>query len=403
VGRLEIAQPAVLDERDPAARQLELQEVGVVAGAEQHRLSAQVHTLLTRREHSLAHLPGLLAFVARKRKLWRLPTLALGPQPLGKAQAILGGDGVRNPEDRRGRTVVALERDGAGARKLLGEVEDVAGARRAKPVDRLEVVADDGQPRAPATQAADDLHLQAVDVLVLIDEHVVERIGDARPEHLVAGERAPIQQQIVEVDHAERALARPIGAKDLGERPAMLSTPRKGLRQHLLQGRLRVDGTRVDVEHRLRAREAPGAACVALFLAHVVEQVGRVARVEHAEAGLQPERGGVQAHHPVCDRVERAAHDRARVRRHPLRQRARPLDHLARRAPRERQQQDPLGRDALAQQPRHACAQRRRLAGAGAGEDQQRPARVCRRLALLGIEPVEPGRRFVVVEHLFAR
>ncbi len=64
----------------------------------------------------------------------------------------------------------------------------------------------------------------------------------------------------------------------------------------------------------------------------------------------------------------------AGVRRHALGEHARALDHLARRAPRERQQQDPLGRDALGQQPRHTRAQRGRLARAGSGKDQQRTA-----------------------------
>ncbi len=45
--------------------------------------------------------------------------------------------------------------------------------------------------------------------------------------------------------------------------------------------------------------------------------------------------------------MERAAHDAARVRDDPLGQGTRALDHLARRAPREREQQDPLRWDAL--------------------------------------------------------
>ena len=93
------------------------------------------------------------------------------------------------------------------------------------------------------------------------------------------------------------------------------------------------------------------------------------------------------AHEPVRDRVERAAEDAGRRRHEP----ARPLQHLPRRAARERQQQDPLRRHALADEPREPRAQRRRLAGAGAGEDQQRPAGVRRGRPLLVIELVEPG------------
>ena len=70
---LEVAQAAVLHERDAASRQLELEQVGVVAGAKQDRLRAQLHPLLARGEHAIAHLPRLLALVARKHELGRLP------------------------------------------------------------------------------------------------------------------------------------------------------------------------------------------------------------------------------------------------------------------------------------------------------------------------------------------
>jgi hypothetical protein len=42
--------------------------------------------------------------------------------------------------------------------------------------------------------------LDRVDVLVLVDEHVLERPRDARADLLVGGERAPVQEQIVEVE-----------------------------------------------------------------------------------------------------------------------------------------------------------------------------------------------------------
>ena len=62
----------------------------------------------------------------------------------------------------------------------------------------------------------------------------------------------------------------------------------------------------------LRGKRRP-VCRVPVLLAHQVEHVGRVAGVEHAEAGRQPERRGVPAHEPMGDRVERAAHDRPRA------------------------------------------------------------------------------------------
>ena len=83
---------------------------------------------------------------------------------------------------------------------------------------------------------------------------------------------------------------------------------------------------------------------VPVLLAQEVQHVGRVTRVEHPEAARQPERRGVPAHQAVRHRVKRPA-QHARRRRD---QAARPLQHLPRRPPRERQQQDPLRRHALA-------------------------------------------------------
>ena len=80
VGGVEIAQPPVLDERDPPAGQLELQQGRVVAGAEQDRLGAQLDPLLARGQHPLAHLPRLLALVVGEHELGRRAALAVAPQ-----------------------------------------------------------------------------------------------------------------------------------------------------------------------------------------------------------------------------------------------------------------------------------------------------------------------------------
>ena len=86
------------------------------------------------------------------------------------------------------------------AGEVVREVEDVARAGGAKAVDRLKVVADHGQFAPLAAQAAHDLGLQAVDVLILVDEHVLEGAAGAGAQLLVGGERAPVQQQIVQVE-----------------------------------------------------------------------------------------------------------------------------------------------------------------------------------------------------------
>ena len=203
--------------------------------------------------------------------------------------------------------------------------------------------------------------------------------------------------------HPERALAGAVVDEQAREVVGVALAPREGLGQQLAQRALGVDRARVDVQQRRLAREAPAGLPDPGLLAHEVQQVGGVAGVEHAEAGRQAEHGRVAAHEPMGDGVEGAAHHPPgvpAVRRAPE-VGARAPEHLARGAAREGQQQHALGRRALVDQPRDPRRQRRRLAGARAGQHEQRAARVGGGGELLGVQSVEVagGAGF---EHAFA-
>ena len=148
VSGLQIAQPAVLDERDATARQLDLEKIRVVVRAKENGLVAQFHAFLAGSHDPLTDQDGLLALVAWKCQLGRSAAPALGPQLLWEPGAVLFGNGVCDCEDRRCRAVVALELARVSIREPLGEVEDMTGARGAEPVDRLEIVAHDRQTAA---------------------------------------------------------------------------------------------------------------------------------------------------------------------------------------------------------------------------------------------------------------
>ena len=82
---------------------------------------------------------------------------------------------------------------------MLLEVQDVFGAGGAEAVDRLRVVADHGQSAPLAAQLAHDLDLESVQVLVLIDQDLLEHRRELRADDWVAGERVPVEEQIVVV------------------------------------------------------------------------------------------------------------------------------------------------------------------------------------------------------------
>ena len=195
---------------------------------------------------------------------------------------------------------------------------------------------------------------------------------------------------------AQRPLARRVGLEHRGHCVDVVVAPREMLRDDARQWLLRIHGARVDVQQRALLREAALALGVAVLLPDHVDQVSRVARVEHPETGWQIERRRMQPQEPVRDGVKGAADHAARPGRH-RDQRAGALQHLGRGPAGEGEEHDALGRHACRHQPRDACAERGGLAGAGAGQDQERPAGMGRGRALLGIQPREPitcvGRR----------
>ena len=87
-------------------------------------------------------------------------------------------DDIRQIEDLRRRAIVLLEPHDRGVGKILVEVEDVADVGAAPSVDRLIVVADDADVAVLAAEELDQLVLRAIGVLVLVDEDVLEPVGD---------------------------------------------------------------------------------------------------------------------------------------------------------------------------------------------------------------------------------
>jgi hypothetical protein len=127
-------------------------------------------------------------------------------------------------------------------------------------------------------------------------------------------------------------------------------------------------------------------------VAHEVDEVGRVAAVEHAEALREPQAPAMPADEAIGDRVEGARPGQAHLLLHLAEDALRAARHFERRASREGEEQDPLGRRALQDEMRHPVRERIRLAGARAREDEQRLAPGKRGFALPGIEAIESGR-----------
>ena len=157
------------------------------------------------------------------------------------------------------------------------------------------------------------------------------------------------------------------------------------VRQVVVRADERVLGQRDPGQQRLDVVAAVAVVQRAHRLAHRAELIGLVV---DREAARQAERLALGLQDLEAERVERAdrelAHGRAVVD-----QAGDALAHLGRGLVGERHRADRLRRDAQRQQVRDPVRDHAGLARAGAGEHQQRPAAVARRLALRRIELAE--------------
>ncbi len=316
----------------------------------------------------------------------------LGPQVLGAAVLVALDDGVGGGEDRLRGAVVLFQQDRRRVLVVLLELEDVADRRAAEGVDRLVGVTHHaqlgrGQVRvAGADQLAHQRVLRVVGVLVLVDQDVAEAapvvLGDVREglEEVDGGHDDVVevegvglaQPPLVHRVRLRQGLLKPVGSlvgeglfvyqlvlqvRDLGV---------EGLRRELLRVQVQVPA---DERHqalgvgrvvdRERGREA--------------EPLGLAAQDAHARAveGGDP--------HGVGARADQALDA---------------LLHLTGGLVGEGDRQDLAGVDVPGgQQVADPVGQDPGLAGAGAGHDEQRGARVHHGGGLLLVQAVQERRR----------
>ena len=235
--------------------------------------------------------------------------------------------------------------------------------RRAERIDRLRVVADHGQTLAARPQRQQDRGLQPVGVLIFVDQHVIEPLGDFRRDRGLLHHVRPVEQQIVVIEHVLALLRFDIVLEQNLQLVLPRRAPRKVRAQNILERQFAVDRARIDREARALGGKALLGLRKAEIVAHQIHQIGGILAVVDGEGRREPDRLGIFAQQPRADGVERAgpAHGVGRggaLRRHeggddPLD----PPRHLRRRAARERQQHDAARIGALRDQPRHPMRQ----------------------------------------------
>ena len=259
----------------------------------------------------------------------------------------------------------------------MRKIENVAHCRSAKRIDRLRVVADDSQAAPARAQGEHDLPLQAIGVLIFVDQQMVETTGDFAGDALLLHHLREIEQEIVVIEHVLTLLGLDIGRKQGAQRLFEIGAPGKMVGQRLGQSLTAVDDARIDGEASPLCRKPLLHIRQAELMTFEIHEVGGIFPVVDGELRIEAEPQRIIAQQPRADRMKRAGvgrgRHRGRVRGEFARQQAlhAPVE-LPRRAPREGRQHDAPGIGAAQDEMGDAMGEHIGLAGAGAGNHQQR-------------------------------
>ena len=362
----------------------------------QHRLAAQIDSRLSMFQDLADHEVRLIIFTFASHQLRALALPPIGPEVLGESFRRQGDDLVGGRQNGLRAAVVLFERDDGRVGILLGKVEDVTHGGRPKRVDRLGIVTHHGQALAVGPQLVEDFGLKQVGVLVFIDQDAVELLANQLAHLGVGQEGVPVQKQVVVVQRGGRLLAVDVGVEQLFQLVGPLLAPRKMRLQHRLELLSSVDATAVDRHAGPLLGEPPVGLGQSQLGANHVQEVFGVGPIVDGKTGRKSDRLSVLPQQSGGDGVECSAPDPGATEVpgfgsgpglfEAAEHAGHATEHFGRRASGERQKQDSARVGPRGYEPSYAVHQRGRLAGAGPGDDQQRPLSVPGSLLLLRIE-----------------
>ena len=176
--------------------------------------------------------------------------------------------------------------------------------------------------------------MQAVRVLILVDEDMVEASADVVGKVGVANHLRPIEQQVVIVEHVLLLLGFDIGREEFLELRRPPRAPWIRCADDLLDRRLGIDAARIDGEAGALGREAAFGLREALLVPDQVHEVRRVFAIVNRKGGIETNLLGVLAQQPGADAMisagpgQRVRHDPGVVAQDLARDALHPLGHL---------------------------------------------------------------------------
>ena len=391
VGRLGVAQAAVLAEGDARLVEGHFQMVGMETRPEEHgNLVRQVagQQILDAAHHQL----GLAHVAEGRHQTYRRAALLAGEQFFAEGFRGVFQQVVGHVQDGLGGAVVLLQPDDAGPGEKLGKIEDVAHIGATEGIDGLGLVAhghDVAGRHAFALrpgQQAHDAGLHQVGVLIFIHQDMRVATAQVLGRALVGAQQVlQLEQQVVVIQQALFLAVGIVGLAQLHQRFGIGQQVEGLALQDLVQAHLLVPGLAQKAHDGLGAREGTVAlAQPEVVLAGLDRRVDVRAVHDREGAVLQPV-GTVTAQHAEREGVEGAPLHQAQG---VVGQGRGPLQHLLRRLAGEGEQQHGFRRDAVIRQPGQAVGDGAGLAGTGAGHYQDRPVAAGGGLVLGAVERV---------------
>ncbi len=228
VRRLQELEAAVFHVRNVALGEFHLEHIAVMRAAEQDGMALQRAADFTRRQYLAGDVLGLCGRIIHGNEERLLGGLARSQQGLAMLARAVRHQRIGRIQHLLSRSVVLRQNHHVGFRlEAIGKSQDVLDRGGAERVDGLGIVADHRDPLAVGFERVDDLALQGAGVLVLVDQHVVEILRQTLRQCRVLHHHMPVEQQIVEIQHAILLLAADIFSIQLREIRFPLADPRK--------------------------------------------------------------------------------------------------------------------------------------------------------------------------------
>ena len=283
--------------------------------------------------------------------------------------AFVAGDrGVGDFEDLGDAAVVRFDFEDAGARVGFWELQDVFEICSAPGVDALGIVAHDHEVLVVGGEEVDEFGLEAVCVLVFIDEDLLKAAlvggGD-----FGAGEEKleRLGEEVVEIHRVRFTLSCLVGGLDFFDLGGEGDEVAVFFGEDFADRGCGVDGEAENVGEHAGLGKFAGGVHEALFRDHSGDHFLRVVAIHDGKTFAESDLGGVAAEDAVADRVEGAAPESIGCAGQKV---VDALHHFAGGLIGEGEKENRAGGDALFQKPSNAVGEGAGFSAACSGDDE---------------------------------